>query len=88
MEHKLRKTPDEGVEAAARAVERAAGYTDDVEFSCEDATRSDPEFLVRVYQKAIDAGATTLALDDHGDSLGSVVHAGEFGFARQLGHGS
>ncbi|RMF15552.1 MAG: 2-isopropylmalate synthase [Candidatus Dadabacteria bacterium] len=64
MRDKLRMTPDEVVEAAARAVERARGYTEDVEFSAEDATRSEWDFLVRVYQAAINAGATTLNVPD------------------------
>ena len=48
MEHKLRMTPAEVLAAAEGAVARAKGYTDDVEFSAEDATRSDPEFLKQV----------------------------------------
>ncbi len=64
MEYKLRMTADQVLDAAARAVERAVGFTSDVEFSCEDATRSDPEFLVKVYQAAINAGATTLNIPD------------------------
>jgi 2-isopropylmalate synthase len=64
MKHKLRMSPEEVLETAGRAVERAVKYTEDVEFSCEDATRSDPEFLLKVYQRAIDAGATTLNIPD------------------------
>jgi 2-isopropylmalate synthase len=64
MKHKLKMTPDEVLEAAGRAVERARKYTEDVEFSCEDATRSDPEFLLKVYQRAIDAGAVTINVPD------------------------
>ena len=56
MEHKLRMTPAEVLAAAEGAVARAKGYTDDVEFSAEDATRSDPEFLKQVYAAAISAG--------------------------------
>ena len=64
MEHKLRMTPAEVLAAAEGAVARAKGYTDDVEFSAEDATRSDPEFLKQVYAAAIAAGATTCNVPD------------------------
>ena len=64
MEYKLRKTPDEVVEMAVAAVSRAASYTSNVEFSCEDASRSDKDFLVRVVTAAIEAGATTINLPD------------------------
>lgn len=64
MQYKLRMTPEQVREAAARAVARARTYTDDVEFSCEDATRSRWEFLLQVYQAAVDAGATTLNIPD------------------------
>jgi 2-isopropylmalate synthase len=64
MEHKLRMTPAEVLAAAEGAVARAKGYTDDVEFSAEDATRSDPEFLKQVYAATISAGATTCNVPD------------------------
>ena len=64
MRHKLRMSPAEVVGAARGGVERARGHVDDVEFSCEDATRSDPSFLIEVYRAASDAGATTLNLPD------------------------
>ncbi|MGN1039006.1 MAG: 2-isopropylmalate synthase, partial [Mailhella sp.] len=64
MEHKLRKTPDEVVELAVAAVKHAAAYTKNVEFSAEDASRSDPDFLVRIVTAAIDAGATTINIPD------------------------
>lgn len=64
MEKKLRMTAEEVFAAAVRGVERAKSYTDDVEFSAEDATRSDPDFLVRVYRAAIEAGATTCNVPD------------------------
>jgi 2-isopropylmalate synthase len=64
MEHKLHMQPAQVIEAAQRAVERARKHTDDVEFSCEDATRSRWDFLVQVYQAAIDAGATTINVPD------------------------
>ncbi len=64
MEYKLRKTPDEVLEMAVAAVKRAASYTDNVEFSAEDASRSDKDFLVRVFTACIDAGATTINIPD------------------------
>lgn len=64
MEKKLRMTPDEVVTAAVRAVKRARQYTDDVEFSAEDAGRSDLEFLCRIFEAVIDAGATTINVPD------------------------
>src|SRR5215218_414497 len=64
MEHKLRMTSAEVLASAEGAVARAKGYTDDVEFSAEDATRSDPEFLKQVYAAAIAAGATTCNVPD------------------------
>ncbi len=64
MEHKLRMTPDQVVEAAVAAVKMARQYTDDVEFSPEDAGRSEPDFLCRVLEAVIDAGATTINIPD------------------------
>jgi 2-isopropylmalate synthase len=64
MKAKLKMSPSDVVAAAAEGVLRARGYVQDVEFSCEDATRSDPDFLVRVYRAAVQAGATTLNLPD------------------------
>jgi 2-isopropylmalate synthase len=64
MKAKLRLTPDEVVAAAVSGVRRAAGHVADVEFSCEDATRSDPEFIARVYKEVARAGATTLNVPD------------------------
>jgi 2-isopropylmalate synthase len=64
MRCKLRMTPADVLSAAAHGVCRARDHVADVEFSCEDATRSDPEFLAQVYRAAIDAGATTLNVPD------------------------
>ncbi|HYI46822.1 MAG TPA: 2-isopropylmalate synthase [Actinomycetota bacterium] len=64
MKAKLRMTPDEVLAAAVSGVKRARTYVDDVEFSCEDATRSDPDFLVKVFRATAEAGATTLNLPD------------------------
>ncbi|MGH9659321.1 MAG: 2-isopropylmalate synthase, partial [Bryobacteraceae bacterium] len=64
MKAKLRMSPEEVLAAAVAGVERARRHVDDVEFSCEDATRSDPEFLAAVYRATARAGATTLNLPD------------------------
>ncbi|TWU64958.1 MULTISPECIES: 2-isopropylmalate synthase [Crateriforma] len=63
-EFKLRMSPDEIVQRAVTGVRRAAGYCDDVEFSPEDAFRTEPDFLCRVVEAAIDAGATTVNIPD------------------------
>lgn len=64
MREKLRMDPSQVLEAAVRAVKRARQYTDDVEFSPEDAGRSDVEFLCRVLEAVIDAGAGTVNIAD------------------------
>lgn len=64
LQHKLRMTREQVIEAAVRAVKHARKYTPDVEFSAEDASRSDPEFLCRVVEAAIAAGATTINIPD------------------------
>ncbi len=64
MQHKLHMTPDQVVERAVSAVKWALEYTDDVEFSAEDAVRSDVDFLVRVFDAVIKAGAKTLNVPD------------------------
>lgn len=64
MENKLRMTPDQVVERAVQAVKWALEYTDDVEFSAEDAVRSDMDFLVRVFDAVIKAGAKTINVPD------------------------
>ena len=64
MEKKLRMQPDQVVEAAVRAVKLALEYTDDVEFSAEDAVRSEMDFLVRIFDEVIRAGARTINVPD------------------------
>ena len=64
MKHKLRMTPDQVKAEAASGVARARSYTDDVEFSPEDASRSDFAFMCEVLQIAVDNGATTLNIPD------------------------
>ncbi len=61
---KLRKSQDEIVEMAVKAVKHARQYTDDVEFSCEDAGRTHIDYLCRMVEAAISAGATTVNIPD------------------------
>ena len=64
MQMKLRMTPDEVVSQAVRSVKRATKFTNNIEFSPEDAGRSDIDFLCRIIEAAIDAGATTINIPD------------------------
>ncbi|MBI3615053.1 MAG: 2-isopropylmalate synthase [Candidatus Omnitrophica bacterium] len=64
MKYKLRKAEEEIVRLAVAAVKLARKYTDDVEFSAEDAARTQPEFLYRVFEAVIAAGATTVNVPD------------------------
>ena len=64
MQEKLRMSPDEVLERAVWAVKQARQHTDDVEFSPEDAGRSDVDFLCRVIEAVIDAGAGTINIPD------------------------
>lgn len=64
MEHKLRKSREEVIAITKEMVSYAKSFVDDVEFSGEDALRSDPEFLYEVYSTAIEAGATTINIPD------------------------
>ena len=64
LRDKLHITEDECVERARRCVEYARRYVEDVEFYAEDAGRSDQDFLIRVIQAAVDAGATVVNIPD------------------------
>jgi 2-isopropylmalate synthase len=64
MQMKLRMQPEQVLEQAVHAVKRARQYTDDVEFSPEDAGRSEPDFLCRIIEAVIAAGATTVNIPD------------------------
>jgi len=64
MKYKLNMEPDAVKYAAVRAVEHARNYTDNVEFSPEDATRAEPEFLVELLSEVVRAGATTINIPD------------------------
>ncbi|ANE36307.1 2-isopropylmalate synthase, bacterial type [Campylobacter iguaniorum] len=64
MEHKLKMTPDQVIKKAVEAVSYAKTFVDDVEFSCEDAGRSDIVFLKEICAAVVEAGARTLNLPD------------------------
>ncbi|MCM2283460.1 MAG: 2-isopropylmalate synthase [Desulfobacula sp.] len=64
MKYKLNMDPEKVLEQAIKSVKLAASYTDNVEFSAEDGSRSDRDFLCRVFEAVIDAGATTVNLPD------------------------
>lgn len=64
LEHKLKKTREQVLEAAVEAVKYAKTLCEDVEFSAEDATRSDVDYLCQVVEAVIDAGATTVNIPD------------------------
>src|SRR5271154_2930484 len=75
LKHKLRISRQQCLEQAAESVRLARTFCDDVEFSPEDSTRTDPEFLCQVVQAVVDAGATTVNIPD---TVGYTT-PGEFG---------
>jgi 2-isopropylmalate synthase len=75
MQYKLRLPPEAVVEHAVRAVKYARNLVEDVEFSCEDAGRSEVDFLCRIIEAAIDAGARTINIPD---TVGYAI-PGQFG---------
>ena len=83
MENKLRMSETEVLERAVMAVKWALNYTDDVEFSAEDAVRSDINFLIEVFDAVIKAGAKTINVPDTvgysmpnswGERMGKLIH--------------
>jgi len=64
LEHKLKKTRSEVIEMTRAAIQQARTYVDEVEFSAEDATRSDVDYLCDVLDVAVDAGASILNIPD------------------------
>ena len=64
LKYKLKKTKDEVLEIIGQSVRHASKYTSNVEFSCEDATRSDLDFLCSAISVAIQSGATTINIPD------------------------
>ncbi|MGT2494907.1 2-isopropylmalate synthase [Cupriavidus basilensis] len=81
MEKKLRMTPDQVYEQAILAVRFARQFTDDIEFSPEDGSRSDMDFLCRVLEGVIREGATTINLPD---TVGYAVPEGYAGLIRSV----
>jgi 2-isopropylmalate synthase len=75
MKYKLMMDPEQVIEVAVNSIKHARNLVDDVEFSCEDATRSEFEFLCRMVEAAIDAGASTINIPD---TVGYAVPS-EFG---------
>ncbi|MEL7833852.1 2-isopropylmalate synthase [Fodinibius sp. Rm-B-1B1-1] len=64
MKYKLKKDREEVLESAVQAVEQSKQYCDEVEFSAEDASRSDPEFLYEIFEAVINAGADVINVPD------------------------
>lgn len=81
MKYKLKMKPQEVLEAAVKAVKRASSYTANVEFSCEDAVRTDLKFLGEVVGAVIDAGATTVNIPD---TVGYTIPFEYFNIIRYL----
>lgn len=79
MKYKLKMTEKDVLKLAIDSVKEAKRYVNDVEFSCEDAGRSDKQFLVEVYQAVVDAGATVINVPDTvgyqtPDEFGELIH--------------
>jgi 2-isopropylmalate synthase len=83
LQHKLQISREECLERARAAVRRARGFTDDVEFSAEDASRSDLDFLCQVVEAAIAEGATTINLPDTVGYAIPAEYAGMFRTVRE-----
>jgi 2-isopropylmalate synthase len=64
LEYKLRISREQALDQTAESVRQALTYTDNVEFSTEDGTRTEPEFLVKMITVAVQAGATTINIPD------------------------
>ncbi len=64
LKYKLELTKDEAYDQAVKAVKYAKNLFEDIEFSCEDATRTDPQFMYRILEGVIEAGATTVNIPD------------------------
>lgn len=81
MEKKLRMEPSQVIDQAVRAIKWASEYTDNIEFSPEDAGRSDIDFLCRIIEQVIRAGATTINVPD---TVGYTLPEAFGGLIRQL----
>ncbi|HSU31395.1 MAG TPA: 2-isopropylmalate synthase [Bryobacteraceae bacterium] len=84
LKYKLKKTREQVLNDAVAAVTLARNYTDDVEFSAEDATRTDPDYLEQVSRAVVEAGARTVNLpdtvgfsvpDEYGELIGRIARA-------------
>ncbi len=84
LTYKLHKTQDQALDDAVRAVRQAHEYVEDVEFSAEDATRTDIDYLCRISKATVEAGATTINIpdtvgfmvpDEYAAFIGQVVEA-------------
>ena len=82
-EHKLGMARDEIVRRAVEGVQRAKSLTEDIEFSPEDAARTEPEFLAEVVERVIEAGATTVNIPDTVGYTTPVEFAELFDYLRQ-----
>ena len=71
MEKKLNKSRDEVLQIAVNAVKHARQYTENVEFSTEDAARTDRDYICEVVEAAIEAGAKTINIPD---TVGYSIH--------------
>ncbi|GJL74883.1 MAG TPA: 2-isopropylmalate synthase [Nitrosomonas sp.] len=79
MKNKLRMSPEQVIEQAVKAIKWASQYTDNIEFSPEDAGRSEIDFLCKILEKVIDAGAKTLNIPDTvgytmPEQFGKLIH--------------
>lgn len=83
LKHKLRKSRQQVMDDAVAAVSLARNYTDDVEFSAEDATRTDPDYLEAIVNAVVEAGARTVNLpdtvgysvpDEYGELIGRIAN--------------
>jgi 2-isopropylmalate synthase len=81
MKWKLQMTPEQVYEMVISSVSRARRYTDDVEWSCEDSTRTEHDFLCRCVEAAINAGATTINMPD---TVGYTVPAEYFALFKMV----
>ena len=81
MQHKLKMSEEQVLEATVKAVTRAAGYTPNVEFSAEDATRTRLPFLAKVIEAAIEAGANTVNIPD---TVGYTIPSEYFNIIKYL----
>ncbi len=84
LKYKLHKTEEEVLEAAVKGVEQAKRHVDDVEFSAEDGSRTNLDYLCRISKAAVDAGATTINIpdtvgfmmpDEYAEMIGKIVEA-------------